>query len=181
MAGRLGAPLWLSGIAGSMALGCMTQATDQEIQGMCENLIKLRGEIDMSEESVLIANVEEDFQREKKRLLEWKARDLKGWDDELDAKLKDIEDEEEKAKLTEEYNKKKEITASKHDPGIEALDGKKAAAIDAAKKKAVENRAAYQKAVEACAQQAKKESVSQKVAQCRIKAASADAYWNSCR
>jgi hypothetical protein len=159
----------------------MTQATESELKGMCENLIELRGEIDLSEESVLVANVEEDFKKERKRLLDWKARDLKGWDDELAAELKNIEDDEEKKKLTEEYAKKKEITASRHDPGIDALDGKKTAAIEAAKKKVVENKAAFEKAVAECVTEAQKEGISQKMAQCRIKADSADKYWNSCR
>jgi hypothetical protein len=181
MRNRAGRFLGMSMFCGGVTLGCIPEATEQEMKAMCENLVKLRGEIDLSDEAELIAEVEEEFKREAKRLKDWKERDLKGWDDELTAKLKALTDDAEKESLKAEYEKKKQITASKHDPGIAALDGKKKAAIDAAKKKAVENRGLYAKAVEECVSKAKKEGVSQKVATCRIKANSTDAYWNACR
>ena len=163
------------------AVGCIPKATDDELKQMCESLVKLRGEIDLSSEKELIAAEEERFRKEAIRLKEWKARDMKGWDDELAAKLAEVEKEEEKEALKAEYEKKKQITVSKHDPGIAALDGKKKQAIEAAKKEAVENQAAYDGAVRDCSDQAKKEGVSQKVAQCRITATSVDQYWNVCR
>ena len=164
-----------------LAVGCVPNATDAELNQMCEILVELRGEVDRSSEKELIAAVEERFKKEAIRLKDWKARDLKGWDDELAAKLKEVEKEEEKTALTEEYAKKKETTASKHDPGIAALGGKKKEAIAEAKKAAVENQKAWDQAVAECTDAAKKEGVSQAVAQCRIKADSTDKYWNACR
>ncbi len=178
---KMGIILGLVTLAGLVGPGCVTEATEQEIQSMCENLVKIRGEVDLSSDAELIADVEASFKKEAKRLKDWKARDLKGWDDELAAKLKDIEDEEEKSKLKEEYEKKKQITASKHDPGIDGLGAKKLKAIEAAKKKALENQALFKKKTEECVAKAKKEGVSQKVAVCRIKAKTSDAYWNVCR
>jgi hypothetical protein len=163
------------------AVGCIPNATDDELKQMCENLVKLRGDIDNSSEAQLIAAEEERFKKEAIRLEDWKARDLKGWDDELQAKLAGVEKEEEKEALQAEYAKKKAITASKHDPGIAALDGKKKQAIEAAKKKAVENQAAWDGAVRDCTEKARQEGVSQKMAQCRITASSVDQYWNACR
>ena len=166
---------------GIAAVGCVAKASDQEMQSMCENLVKLRGEINTDPAEKLIAEVKEEYQREEKRLKDWKDRDLKGWDDELNAKLASAADDAEKAALTEEYTKKKEITASKHDPDIQALPEKMNKAIEAAKKKAEDNAAALKAAVTECVTQAKKEGVSQKAAQCRIKATTTDQYWNACR
>jgi len=168
-------------LASAVTTGCVAKATDQEIEAMCENLVKLRGEVNTDPVEKLIADVKESYQREEKRLEAWKARDLKGWDDELAAKLNDAKDDAEKAALTEEYTKKKEVTASKHDPDIQALPGKMAAAIEEAKKKAEDNKAAFKAAVDECIGKAKTEGVSQKAAQCRIKATSTDQYWNACR
>ncbi len=168
-------------LAGIFATACVTSATDEEIGKMCDNLVKLRGDVDASSVAEKSAEVKERYQREEKRLKDWKARDLKAWDEELEAKLKATEDEEEQAKLKEEYGKKKAITESKHDPGIAELPKKLEAALAKAKAEVDENQKAWKAAVDECAAKAKKEGVSQKVAQCRIAAESTDKYWNSCR
>lgn len=173
--------LGIGTFAGIICTGCIQEASEQEIEAMCENLVKIRGEVDMSSEAELIAQVKESFKKEEKRLRDWKARDLKGWDDELEAKLKEAKDDAEKAKLKEEYEKKKVVTASKHDPGIDGIGDKMKKSIESAKKKVVENQALYAKKVEECITSGKKEGVSQKVAQCRIKAENPDTYWNVCR
>ncbi len=178
MTGRMMA-VWL--IAALPAMGCIPNATDAELTQMCENLINLRGEIDQTSEKELIANVEKRFTEEAVRLKDWKIKDLRGWDEELEARLSETNDNAEKAKLRAEYNQKKEVTASKHDPGIAALEGKKKEAIEAAKKQALENQAAFESAVAECAAQSKKEGVTQSVAQCRINAETTDKYWNGCR
>ena len=181
VAKRTGQRFGLLLLASAVVTGCMAKATDQEIQTMCENLVKLRGEVNTDPEEKLIADVKESFQREEKRLKDWKARDLKGWDDELAAKLAATENDEQKKALDEEYAKKKEVTASKHDPDIQALPEKMNKAIEEAKKKAEDNKAAFKAAVDECISKSKKEGVTQKVAQCRIGATTTDQYWNSCR
>jgi hypothetical protein len=168
-------------LAALYAAGCVPSATDDELKQMCENLVKLRGDIDDSSEKALIAAEEERFKKEAIRLKDWKARDLKGWDDELAAKLAEVEKEEDKEALKAEYEKKKAVTASKHDPGIAALDGKKKQAIEDAKKKFIENQAARDGAIRDCVDTAKTEGINQKVAKCRIGATSTDQYWNACR
>lgn len=173
MATSVFAMLWVT--------ACMPAATDDELNQMCDNLVKLRGEISKASEKELIAAEEERFKKEEIRLKEWKARDLKGWDEELEAKLAEAKKDDEKEALKAEYAKKKAITASKHDPDINALDGKKKEAIEAAKKKAKENEADWEAAVQECIDKAKAQGITQKVAQCRITADSVDHYWNRCR
>ncbi len=163
------------------ASSCVAPATDQEITAMCENLVKLRREVNMDSLEKLTKDVNEQYAREEIRLKEWKERDLKGWDDELQTKLSSMTNEKEKSALTEEYKKKKEITAGQHDPGINELPGKLAEALEEAKRKAADNKAAFDAAVKACFDQSKREGVSQKSAQCRIKAETPDKYWNACR
>jgi hypothetical protein len=162
-------------------VSCAPAATDEELNQMCARLVELRGEIDATPLAERVGEVEKEFVREEKRLKDWMARDLKSWDDELATKLGELEDEEEKKKLTEEYAKQKEITRGKHQPGIDALEPKKKEAIEAIKKKVAASEQEVAAAVAECVGQAKKEGVSQKLAQCRIKAADKDAYWNKCR
>lgn len=169
-------------------LACGPAATEDECRQMCENLENLRGKIDTSSEQDLLKRVEEKFASEKKRLEDWKARDLKGWDEELAAKIAALESNEEitdkeaeKKKLTEEYEKKKEATAKQHDPGIEALGPEKVKAIEEAKQKAVSNKAQWDETIKECIATALKEKTPQKLAQCRTQATTTDQYWNICK
>lgn len=174
----LGLVLFITGIC---AAGCLPNATPEETNQMCENLIKLRGEIDRSTEAELKKKVEAQFAKEEKRLRDWMAKDLKSWDDEMAQKLEAAKDDAEKEKIEKDYAHKKDVTSQQHLPGIKELGPKKAEAIKEASEKAKENAAMWKKAITDCLDQAKKEGVSQKSAQCRIKAQSTDEYWNQCR
>ncbi len=165
----------------AFSVSCMPAATDAEIGQMCDNLVRLRDEIDMSTIKERVAKVEESYAREEKRLKDWLKRDIQAWDKELDVSLQELKTDEEKAKLKAEYTKKKEVTKKQHQPGIEAIGPKKAAAIKEAKKKFEESQVEFKKAKEKCVADASKEGVTQKAAQCRIKATSKDQYWNLCR
>ncbi len=162
-------------------VSCVTKATEDECKQMCDNLVRLRGQIDMSTVAERTAKVEESFKREEKRLKDWMERDLAAWDEELKAKLAAQEKDDEKKKLTEEYEKKKEVTRQKHLPGLKELGPKKEAALKEAQKKAAESKTEFDKAVEECKAEAIKEGVPQSAAQCRTKATSTDQYWNVCR
>jgi hypothetical protein len=175
-------------LAACVAISCAPSATDGELGQMCENLVKLRDEIDGTPESERVAKEEQRHTKELKRLEDWKVRDLKSWDDELATKIAELEKDdavEDKAAgkkaLEEEYAKKKEVTAAKHDEGIKKLMPKKDAAIEAAKKKAAAAKTKWAEAVEECKTAAIKEGVNQTLAQCRIAVTSKDAYWNKCR
>ena len=166
---------------GTLVVSCVPAATDGEIAQMCENLVGLRADGPLPVEKDLLARVEEDFKAREKKLVDWRAKDLKGWDDELAAKLEKAENDEEKAKLNEDYAKKKEVTSKQFDPDFQALGPSKEAAIKEAKKKVVDEKAERDEEIKKCVTEAKNEGISQKVAQCRIKADSTDAYWNQCR
>ncbi|MCP4603080.1 MAG: hypothetical protein GY847_21620 [Proteobacteria bacterium] len=166
---------------GFFATSCITKATEEECKKMCENLVILREDVDMSTAEERIAKVEESFKREEKRLNDWLKRDLQAWDDEVKVSLEELRDEKKKKALIEEYEKKKETTKEKHQPGIDELKPKKEAAIKEAKKKAEASKQAYKKEVDECIAGALKEGVAQKVATCRISAKTKDAYWNTCR
>ncbi len=166
---------------GIVVISCIPAATDDEIGQMCENLVGLRAGAPLPLEKDLLAKVDEDFKARDKKLVDWRAKDLKGWDVELAAKLEKAETDEEKAKLNEDYTKKKEVTSKQFEPDFKALAPAKEAAIKDAKKKVVEAKAERDEEVKKCVAEAKNEGPSQQVAQCRIKAQSSDAYWNQCR
>ncbi len=166
---------------GTVVVSCVPTATDGEIDRMCENLVGLRSDGPLPIEKDLLARVEEDFKAREKKLVDWRAKDLKGWDDELAAKLEKAENDEEKARLNEEYAKKKVVTSRQFDPDFQALGPSKEAAVKEAKKKVADEKAARDEEVKKCVAQAANEGISQQVAQCRIKADSTDAYWNQCR
>jgi Zn-dependent oligopeptidase len=171
------AVIWTTGTL----TACEPPAGDEALGRMCENLVKLRGEVKVKTDAEVQAEVEERFAQTKKRLEDWLARDLASWDKELEAKLRTIEDKEEKQRISEEYAKKKEITRQQHLPGIAELEPKKTAALEEAEKKQAAARQNFGQRVEACVADARAAGTSQKLAQCRIEATSKDAYWNKCR
>ena len=75
---------------GTLVVSCIPAATDDEIGRMCENLVGLRADGPLPVEKDLLARVEEDFKAREKKLVDWRAKDLKGWDDELAAKLEKL-------------------------------------------------------------------------------------------
>jgi len=165
---------------------CIPAATDAEMGAMCENLTKLRGDGDLSSEADLLKAIEVDFAAKLKKLEDWRAKDLAGWDKELAAKLEAAEadedkTDEDKAKLKEEYAGKKDVTSKQFDPDIEKLGPAKVEAVKAAKQKVIDDKAAYDTEIAKCVKEAKAEGVNQSVATCRAGAESTDKYWNFCR
>lgn len=167
--------------SGVHSVACIEKASEEQVKQMCENLVKMRGEVDTSSAEERVAKVTEKFVREEKRLTDWMERDLQGWDDELNGKLAEAKDDGEKQKLTEEYANKKEATKAQHTPGIEELKPQKEAALKEAKAKAEEAKVEWSKAVDECLKGAAKEGTSREVAECRIGATTVDKYWNVCR
>ena len=167
----------------NVVTACVPDATEQEKTAMCKNLVNLRSGGEPKSEAELVKDVKDDFVKRKKHLEDWKARDLKGWDDELASKLKKLTDdkkEEESAKLKEDYAKKKKITVEQFEPDIAKLGPEEVKAIEMAKKKAVALKQERQAKVKECLDKAATEGVNQKVAQCRANAKTVDKYWNIC-
>jgi len=162
------------------AAGCEPPATDAELKAMCENLWKLRAQADLPTEAELLAKVDEDFKAREKKLLDWRQRDLDGWDKELQAKLAAAADDAAKAALEEEYKKKKEVTAGQFEPDIAKLGPDKESAIAEAKRRVLDAAKDRQAEIDTCIADSKKEGIGQKMADCRTKAATADKYWNFC-
>lgn len=178
--------------------GCFPAANDDELSQMCENLIRVRAEIRVPVESELIAEIEADYTRRKEHLVNWKAREMKSWDDELDARIKALPpagkapkkaaattDGEEapptRASLEAEYAKKKQIGAEQFDSDIEALAPAKDLAMKAAREKVESKTAEFAAAKKDCLDKARSTKVTRAQAQCRIKARDPDTYWNKCR
>jgi hypothetical protein len=178
---RKQALLVVSVLMGIWVMSCVTPATDEEIESMCNNLVELRGEISNPAVETMVSDIQVRFDKETSQLEANRTREQKMLNEDLQAKLDATDNEEEKAKLKEEYASKIQEVASKHEPGIAAMTAKKQEAVEEAKKQADQNRAAWNEAVTQCTTQAKNEGVSQEVARCRIQADSTDKYWNACR
>ena len=189
----------LSIIATFMIMSCASTATDEEINKMCTNLEKVRGSITVPSKEDALKKINDDFSKKRAKLEAWKAKEMKGWDDELAAKLKELEesdtgskskkvkksDDEEKKPTPEElksaYAKKKEIGAKQFDADLANLPAQKKMAVEAVQQKIDSKQAELDASIKKCIEDAKKEGVSQKVAQCRIAAQNKDSYWNKCR
>ena len=163
-----------------LAAGCASSASDAKLEAMCAHLFELRGGAVPSEAEV-VAEVEEDFAAKKKHLEDWKARDMKGWDEELAEKLAEAESDEDEQALEEEYEKKKKIGADQFDQDIEELEPKKKEALAAAKAKNASLLEAREAEIKECVDGAKAEGVSRALAECRAEAESTDEYWNVCK
>ncbi|MBN2525025.1 MAG: hypothetical protein JXR76_01440 [Deltaproteobacteria bacterium] len=172
-------------------VACEPAATEAELKQMCENLTKVRGEAKVPTVADLTEKLTEEYAGKEKKLLDWKARDMKGWDEELLARQKRLTDNPDETddagepmtpeKLTEIYAKKKEIGAKQFDDDLLKLTVEKKEKlaglgdIVAAAQKEFDTKTAE------CLTAAKSEKVSQSLAQCRINAPDKDAYWNKCK
>jgi len=167
---------------GVFVIACAPQATDAELNGMCENLVKLRGEVDVRTVEERTAKVEEDFAKRLKLHKEQQAAAVKGAEADMQSKLKEAgDDEEAKERITKEGAERSGALA-KEGADLEAkIAADKTAALGEAKEKAAASQQAFADAVAECVKGAKAEGTSQAVAQCRGKAESTDAYWNQCR
>ena len=166
---------------GVLLVSCVTPATDDEIESMCNNLVQLRGEIPNPNLETIVSNITVRFDQEKKRLEESNKRRQEALKAEIRDKLNAAKKEKEKTEIKREYEAKLHEMASKHQPKVAAMNDRKSGAVAGAKKKAEVARSEWDYAVNECVAQAKKEGVGQEVARCRIQAKTTDKYWNGCR
>lgn len=186
-------------LGGFLVISCFPEATEDEIKQMCANLSKLRGESALKPVSELTAEINRRFEDRKTRFENRQARDLKALDDELAAKLKELDEaeaekpkkkakgdeeepalEEKKKSLQEEYEEKKNKVKARFAGLLKDLAPQKEEALEKAKKKHEKDKVEAEKASQKCIEDAKKQGVKQKLAQCRINADSVDKYWNIC-
>ena len=184
---------------------CAPPATDQELNDMCVNLVKVRGEITVPDEADLNADIEADFQKRRKHLMDWKAREMKSWDDEMKRKLEILKEEEaagkkpagaakpaaegeEEAEESESvkalragYAEKKKVGSKQFDEDLSALGPALKDALAGVKGMIAKKQEAYDSSVKQCIAESKAEKITQEVAQCRINAQSSDEYWNLCK
>jgi hypothetical protein len=169
--------VWLGGLV----TACVTPATEDEIQTMCDNLVQLRGEIENPSVETIVSHITVRLNEHRTQIQDTKTREKRMLDEEMQASLDEAEKDEDKEKIRKEFKAKIQALEAKYKPELEAIDAKKKEANAAAKKKAEENRAVWDEAVNECVTRAKKEGVSQQIANCRIQADSTDKYWNGCR
>lgn len=171
--------------------GCEPKASEEELKQMCETLTKVRGEVTVPSVGELTQEINQSYEQKEKKLLAWKARDMNGWDEELAAKLKDLEtDTEEKGddeetmtpeKLKEMYAKKKEIGAKQFDDDLLKLTVEKKNKLTGVEDVVKAAQAEFDSKTMECVKAAGTEQISKTLAQCRIAAPDKDTYWNKCK
>lgn len=168
-------------ILGVWTMSCMTPASEDEVTSMCTNLVKLRGQVAEPNAETIVSDISMKYEQEAKSLNEDLARARRVLEDEMQTKLEEAKKDPGKEKIKAAYAAKLEALQTDHKPELAKVDAMKKEAIANAKKAAESNRAEWDNAVNECVEQARKEGVSQEIAQCRIKASSTDKYWNGCR
>ena len=158
---------------------------------MCQNLTRVRGEVNVPTVSNLTKELNEEYARKEKKLLDWKARDMKSWDEELDARLKILTDNPEEPdengepmtpeKLKEMYGKKKAVGAKQFDDDLLKLTVEKKEKLAGLEDIVREAQAEFDAKAAGCVAEAKKEKIPKALAQCRIAAPDKDTYWNKCK
>lgn len=185
-------------------LGCEESATEDQIAKMCENLADLRGELRGSDVEAEVGKIQAEWDVKEQALKEDLAKDLKGQDDVLALKIKDIEagngeplpevdtdsdgepeeqeltPEEVKAKqkeLAEALIAKRKAEVEKGYAGdFEKLPRRRDREIGEAREAAEKKRAKADKTIADCVAQYQKEGLSKEAAQCRIDAKS-ESWW----
>ncbi|MBN2717883.1 MAG: hypothetical protein JXX14_18690 [Deltaproteobacteria bacterium] len=171
--------------------GCEPAASPDELRLMCENLVKVRAEVKVPTVEELTAELTAEYKAKEEKLLAWKERDMKGWDEDLAASLKRLEEDTDQneddtdamtaEKLKETFAKKKAIGAKQFDDDLLKLTIEKKARLAGVGDVVKEAQAQFDAKANECLEKAKTEKVSQSLAQCRIQAPDKDTYWNKCK
>jgi hypothetical protein len=171
--------------------GCEPAASSDELTQMCTNLTRVRAEVKVPTVSDLTREVNEEYATKEKKLLDWKARDMRSWDEELAARLKILADNPEELddagepmtpeKLREMYAKKKEIGAGQFDDDLLKLTVEKKEKLAGLEGIVRDAQQEFDSRIAKCIDDAKKEKISKSLAQCRIVAPDKDSYWNKCK
>jgi hypothetical protein len=163
------------------ASGCIPDATDAEIQEMCEKLTELRGEVQLVTVSEAITVVEKEYAQKKAKLEKRRDASLNAAEAAHQEELGEADSPEAKAKLAKKHEERKKEIDERFEQQVAELtpglkEAKKEASADASRKQGE-----WQEHVDKCIDESKQQGVKQPVAQCRIKAKSTDTYWNRCR
>jgi leucyl aminopeptidase (aminopeptidase T) len=166
---------------GAISISCVTQATDEELSEMCDNLVNLRGEVPNPSVETITSNISVKFDEETKRLAASRSAEEESLKEEMETRLEAAKTDAEKSEIREEYKARLEEVTTAHAPKMAAIRAQKSEVIQNAKNRAEENEALWTEAVNDCISKSKKEGVPQRVARCRIQAQTTDKYWNGCR
>jgi hypothetical protein len=165
--------------------GCKSAATDGQINRMCERKLEVSGTLRGTSYEDESKRISKEYQKKEADLRAEMNRDLKGMDDVLSVRLKDIEaeagaDKDKKiAAAQKDIDKKKKAIVDQFEPLIAKLQPQKAYALKDAKEYTDKRATAAQKAKDKCLQEAKDSNISEKTALCRIQSDSPDKY-NDC-
>lgn len=165
--------------------GCKSAATDGQINRMCERKLEISGVLRGTSYEDESKRISREYQKKEDDLKAEMNRDLKGMDDVLSVRLKDIEAEggaDKDAKIAaakENIDKKKKAIVDQFEPLIAKLHPQKAYALKDAKEYTDKRSTAAHEAKGKCLQEAKKGNISEKTALCRIQSDSPDKY-NAC-
>jgi hypothetical protein len=162
---------------------CSEPATDAEIGEMCAKLVELKGDINVAPPDAAIAAAEKEAADQLAKVGPEKDAALKALDTELAAKLAENKKmkKEEQQKLNDECAAKKKAAEDAAVGKIAQIGKEKDTAISNAKIKAEEAKAAREKAIADCKTESATYGVTKEIVQCRIKADTADTYWNKCK
>jgi len=167
----------LAALGSLSAISCAEPPTEQELDDMCRNLEKVRGEIDTTPVIEIAGKIEKEFTDRLDALQKESDTALKAVDDELQTKLAAATTDDEKAKLNEEYAPKKDEAAKKFDDAMQALSIERTDAMKKAGEKAEKDQKALEENIKKCKTDKKTADTSKPVAQCRIKAKTVDEFW----
>ena len=158
---------------------CKSAATDGQINQMCENKLKISGTLRGTSYEEESKRISDEYQKKEDALKEEMERDLKGMDDVLAGRLKELPDDDKIAAAKEDIEKKKKGITDQFEPLIAKLHPQKAYALKDAKEYTDKRAAEAEKAKADCLEDAKKTKVTEETALCRIQADSPDKY-NAC-
>lgn len=162
---------------------CKSVATDQQIDQMCEKKLEITGVLRGTSYEDESKRISDEYQTKESKLKNEMDRDLRGLDDVLALKIKDMGgDAAPAAKVNaakEDIAKKKQAIVEQFEPLIEKLQPQKSYALKSAKEYTDKRAAEAQKAKADCLEDSKKNRIKEETALCRIQADSPDKY-NSC-
>jgi hypothetical protein len=170
----------LLGLGAWMFCGCMSGATPEDIQKMCENFAHLNGADQMPSKEALIADVDAMFNQLDKDVKATRDDQIKLWEKDLQVQLANSKDEAQKASLQTLLEERKKQAEEKMQLDLASFAPRRAeelAKIDEQIKKAKTD---FDAEIKKCVDKANAEKITQELAKCRSGAKTLDMYNQVC-
>ena len=164
-----------------LVLACVSDATPDEKEKMCENLVKLQGNAKIITVADAISVITTEYNQKEKEIKEQQTEEIKTLEQQHEQYLADAKSAKEKETIQKEMEAQKELINANYAEKMKRMTPERENAIQDVKYKADRMRDDYKNSIKKCINDLALFGVDQELAQCRARAKTVDEFWKNCK